>query len=752
MGMTGQQLRHELESVDFGVKPTDREIPDNLAQGIVRFIARKHKLDIDIDELFGTQEGTEEQAPAEDDAQPEEEEQDEEVVESAPAAEKKESSSGIPKESSVGPESLNVLRKLNLDNVSKEAIAKEQEKLDAQQPSKKQLEEQKHEDKAMNKKKPKTVVQEQIKKKEGTVLLPDLVTVKEFAEKTGIQVPKVIQALMNSGVMVTINQSIDYDTAAIVAAELGVDVKKEESVADAEDLFSRNLEQLLADEPENLVERPPVVVVMGHVDHGKTSILDSIRQTDIVAGEAGGITQHIGAYQIVHAAGDEKHAITFLDTPGHEAFTAMRARGAQVTDIAIIVVAADEGIKPTTVEAINHAKEAGVPIIVAINKMDKENADPEKVKGELAAYDLQPEDWGGKTPTILCSATTKMGIDELLETIVLLAKMNDVKANPNRSAIATVVESHLDPSLGALATVVINTGTLKVSDPFVCGSTYGKVRAMMEAHGARLESVGPAGAVRLSGFDGVPEVGEILQVVSSEQQARNVVQEMQKIGDSMQKRSFADLVSRLSEGKLNLLRIVLKADTQGSLEAIREALAHKATEEVSVKVIHAAVGSVSENDVMMAAASDGIVIAFHAPVSNSVKRTAEREGVKVQEYDVVYALLDEIDALLQGLVEPVEEEQILGHLEVKEVFLTKKKEQIVGGKVTDGVIKRLAFRLMRGGEQVGEGRITSLRRIDKDIKEAKEGSECGMRVETGMLIEVDDILEVYHKELKRKKA
>ena len=746
LGMTGQQLRHELESVDFGVKPTDREVSDNLAQGIVRYIARHKGIEVDMESLGFVDELLEDDEKDQEDEEESEEDQEEEeeevkAEESVETRQKKE-------EESVSTEGLKVLRKLTLENVSEEAIAKERMKMNTD--GQKRVTKVKRIDGADKEvaRKEKHAAQEQIKKKEGTITLPEHVTVKEFAEKAGIQIPKIIEALMKNGVMATINQTIDYDTAAIIAAEIGIEVQKEESTAEAEHLLSRNLEELLKDESENLEPRPPVVVVMGHVDHGKTSILDVVRETDVVSGEAGGITQHIGAYQVIH--GKEKKLITFLDTPGHEAFTAMRARGAQATDIAIIVVAADEGVKPTTVEAINHVKEAKVPVIVAINKMDRDGADPEKVKGELASHELQPEDWGGDVPMIPCSAKTKQGIDDILDHIVLIAEMNEFKANPNRSAVATVIESHLDSSLGPLATVIVNTGTLRTGDAYVCGSTAGKVRTMMDANGERFSEALPSGAVRISGFGSVPEVGDILQVVQSEQQAHGMLDELKKLHDSRQKRSFADLVSRLSEGKLSQLKIVLKADAQGSLEAIQDSLAKKTTDEVSVKVIHAAVGSVSENDIMMASASDGIVVAFHAPVSTSVKVTADHEGVKVREYDVVYTLLDEIDALLQGLVEPEEDEQIFGHLEVKEIFLTKKAEQIIGGKVTDGVIKRLPFRLQRGGEEVGTGRITSLKKGDKDIKESKEGTECGMRVEASVSIEQGDILEVYLKELKRK--
>ena len=738
LGMTGQQLRHELEQVNFGVKPTDREVPDNLAQGVLRFLSSKHGIDVDMEALgFAAEDGV---TKIEEEADSRSEKETEEIEET--------------EETEDGEKSpLHVLRKLTLEGVSKKAI-EEQESIN---PSlkKKGKDDQTIVDKtnAAPKIKAEDSLQEQIKKKEGVVMLPAEVSVKEFAEKTGVQVPKIIGVLMKNGIMATINQTIDYDTAAIVASEMSVDVQKQQEVASAEDLFSRNLEELLRDEPENMEKRPPVVVIMGHVDHGKTSILDAIRKTEVVAGEAGGITQHIGAYQIVHTpkGSKESHAITFLDTPGHEAFTAMRARGAQVTDVAVIVVAADEGVKPTTVEAINHAKDAGVPILVAMNKMDREGADPDRVKGELAQHELQPEDWGGKVPVVQCSAKNDQGISDLLDSIVLVAEMNEFKANPNRSAVATVIESHLDPSLGPLATVIINAGTLHKGDSFVCGRKVGKVRTMTDAHNKTQEDVKPSGAVRVSGLARVTEVGDILQVVASEQEAKILVQEVKEQHARKKKGSFVDLVSRLSEGKLTQLKVVLKADMQGSLEALQDALAKQVAGDVSVKVIHAAVGAVSESDVMMAAATEGgVVIAFTVTVPSSVRKTAEREGVEIREYDVVYKLLDDVEALIQGLIEPEEEEQVMGHVEIKAIFMTKRNEQIIGGKVTDGLVKRFQFRLMRDDKEEGKGRITFLKHGDKDIKEAKEGTECGMKVETTTTIEEGDIMEVYVKELKRK--
>ena len=737
LGMTGQQLRHELTQVNFGVKPTDREVTETLAQGIIRFLARKHGITVDMDALGM---GDEEEEGSADEAKPAVVDQSAAVAASEPAA-------------PAQPSAVHVLRKLTLEGVPQSAIVREQEAL-KKQPTKAEREKQLREEGSAHGgvKMPAATDrhQAQIKRKEGVVLLPAQVTVKEFAEKTGIQVPLVIQALMKNGMLVTINRTIDFDTAAIIAAELKVDVQKEKTEVSADLLQKSDMTDLLKDDPENLVERPPVVVVMGHVDHGKTSILDAIRQTDVVKGEAGGITQHIGAYQVVHATGGEEHRITFLDTPGHEAFTTMRARGAQVTDVAVIVVSAEEGVKPTTLEAIHHAQEAGVPMIVALNKMDRPNADPERVKGEMAGAGVQPEEWGGTTPFIPCSAVTKQGIEDLLDAIVLVAKMRTITGNPKRAAIGTVIESHLDPSFGPLGTIIIRTGTLKAGDIFVCAHTSGRVRAMTDAHGARLEAVGPSGAVRVAGFNDVPHTGDVLQVVSSEQESRTLLEAMQSTRHAQRKRSFADLVTRLSEGKLSQLKIVLKADTQGSLEALQQALAKLQSAASQAKVIHAAVGAVTESDVMLAASSEGLVLAFHVTVPLAVMRTAEREGVRVREFTIVYELLAEVEGLLLGLLEPEETEQILGHIEIKAVFMTKRAEQVVGGRVTDGSVKRLPFRLMREGVLAGTGRITSLKHVDKDIKEAKDGQECGMRTESSIPLQEKDVLEVYIKELKKK--
>jgi len=758
LGMTGQELRRELSQVDFGVKPTDREVPDSLALGILRFVANKHGIQIQEDEEGSSSVPAEAMGPEEEEKEVREKTpeavQEEEGQEEQPESKKKvPAERAKPKEKS--PHKLHVLRKLSLEGVSDEAVRAQAAAHPVANKARKspgvsgrtRVEKQSEKKRAL-------AVQQQIKKKEGVVELPEAITVKEFAEKTGVQVPDVIATLMKNGVMANINQDIDYDTAAIVAEELGVKVKKVQSAASA-GLMAGNLEALLHEDDGTVLQsRPPIVTVMGHVDHGKTAILDAIRKTDVVSGEAGGITQSIGAYQVDY----DGKSITFIDTPGHEAFTAMRARGAQITDIVVLVVAVDEGVKPTTVEAIAHAKEAGVPILVALNKTDKEGADPDRVKGELAQHELQPEEWGGKTPSVLCSAKTGQGITDLLEHILILSEMEELKANPHRAAVATVIESHLDSSMGPVVSVVINAGTLRIGDICVCGTTSGKVKLMIDSHSDRLTEVGPAGAVRISGLSAVPQAGDILQVVENEAAAKKLLTEITEARAHLRKRSMGDLISRLSEGKLTALKIVLKADSVGSLEAIESSLADLKVEgRVVPKIIHAAVGDVSESDVMMAAASDGVVLGFSVSFSSHVERIAAEHGVKVLLYEVIYELLDEVKGLLDGLVEPEEVETVIGHLEIRGTFFRKKSEQVVGGKVTDGVLKRVPFRLMRPStsaagqvEEVAVGRITSLQHVDKEIKEAKEGKEYGLRVDCSVEIKEGDVLEGYVKTLQKK--
>lgn len=743
LGLSGQELRKELTQVDFGVKPTDREVSDNLAMGVIRFVANRRKITVDWDEVEAIRGGKSiDDTSEESDAPP-----------SKDATAEADTSSVKTPEKAVKADNLNVLRKLTLEGVSKEAIDREKQALARETPKKtlskaeldqrategKILQKLQHRDRSLE-------AQQQIKQKSGPVFIPAQISVKEFAEKAGVQVPKVVSALMKNGVMANINQQIDFDTASIVALELGITVEREQGEVSVEALLKNDLAALMKeDDPAQLTSRPPIVTVMGHVDHGKTAILDAIRNANVVAGEAGGITQHIGAYQVEHNG----RKVTFIDTPGHEAFTAMRARGAQITDVAVLVVSAEEGVKPTTIEAINHVKDAGVPIIVAINKIDRPNADIERVKGELAGHGLQAEDWGGTVPMIPCSALTKKGIPELIEHILLVADLEELTANVHRPGIATVVESHLDKSRGPIATVIVNTGTLKVTDIIGCGGVEGKVKSLVDEHGKRVTSVGPSAPVIVSGFDAMPSLGDILQVFATEKELQTYLSAYRDSKAKEGKRGFADLVSRLSEGKLKELKIILKTDAQGSLQSIEEALRKLATAETHTKVIHAAIGDISESDVMMAAAGGALIIGFCVDASTPVLKTADREGVKIKHYDIIYKLLEDIELLLKGLIVPVEEEKILGHLEVRGVFFTKGSEQIIGGKVTDGTLKRTPFRLMRDGAQVGTGRISSLKLIDKDIKEAKEGMECGMRVTSSTPVVLGDSLECFIKEFTR---
>ena len=588
--------------------------------------------------------------------------------------------------------------------------------------------------------------------KEGVIEIPDQISVKELAEKTGISAAVMIGALMKNGILANINQIIDYDTALIITDGLGVELKRKLAEASAEDLFLGNLGKLLAeDDPSDLVERPPIVCVMGHVDHGKTSLLDAIREADVVSGESGGITQHIGAYQ-VHKNGKP---ITFLDTPGHEAFTAMRARGAQATDVAILVVAADDGVMPQTKEAINHAKDAGVPIVVAINKMDKEGANPDKVKAELAEHGLQSEDWGGDIIMVPVSAHTKQGMDQLLESILLVAEVEELKANPNRPAVGTVVESHLDPNLGAVATVIVNTGQLKMMDSFIIGKSYGRIKLMQDHTGAKLKKLGPSDTAQIVGLSEVVESGQILQVVKDEKTARQqamkvgglIHEELIKAGMGMQ-----EILQRIKEGSLKLLKVVLKADTQGSLEAIKQSLAKVKSDDVAIKVIHSGVGTISESDVMMAAASPGtLVLGFHTEANGHVRRLAERMNVEVVTYEVIYKLIEDLTKILSGMLEPEILTIELGKFKVKKVFFTGKGEMVVGGAITQGVLQKPAhLRVYRGDEEIGKGELTSLKLVNEEMDELSVGQDCGIRYEGKVRLKEGDILEAWKQEKRMK--
>lgn len=575
----------------------------------------------------------------------------------------------------------------------------------------------------------------------------EVISVKEFAEKSGLGAPKIIGELMKNGILANINQQIDFETAMIIADDLKVKIKKKQSAASAEDLFAGNLETLLKEHDSSvLVTRPPIVVIMGHVDHGKTKLLDAIRNANVVESEAGGITQHIGAYQV------EKNGkkITFLDTPGHEAFTAMRARGARVTDIAILVVSADEGIKPQTLEALQHARDAKVPIMVAITKIDKPNADIDKVKGELAAHDLIPEEWGGNTIIVPVSAVTGQGLPELLEMILLLAEIANLRANPNREGVGTVIEAHLDHSLGPVATIIVNTGTISLMDNVVIGESYGRLKMMRDHLGNKIKSAGPSTPVLIAGLSERAVSGDIVQVVPDEKTARMRAVTIKNLRTAQQReRGVGEIISAISSGQLKTLKIVLKADTNGSLEAIKHSIAEIKHEDVGVKIILSSVGDVNESDVMMAAASGAIVMGFSTKANQNVMMVAEREGVEVIFYNIIYKLLDDIRKILTGLLEPEFNEVVLGEVLAKQIFFSKKKEMIIGCMVKSGVIQnKVKVRVQRNGEIVGEVQITSLQKGQESVSEVKEGTECGIKVQGPIKVEEGDILMPYKVEKK----
>ena len=573
------------------------------------------------------------------------------------------------------------------------------------------------------------------------IKIPSGATVREVAETLGIGSAEVIKKLMQLGEMATLTQTLSDETISLLADELK---QKVEIVSAAEEAPE---EVTYEDEPDDLVERPPVVTIMGHVDHGKTSLLDAVRETEVAAGEAGGITQHIGAYQ-VHRNGK---TISFIDTPGHAAFTAMRARGANVTDIVVVVVAADDGVMPQTVEAIDHAKAAEVPIIVAVNKIDLPAANPDKVKGELGNQGLTPEDWGGDTIFTNVSAKTKEGLDELLENILLVAEVEELKANPEAEASGTVIESHLDPGRGPVATVLIQRGTLHIGDALVAGPQWGKVKAMQDHTGARVEQAGPGDPVEVLGLEGVCEAGERVEVVDNDRRARQLAQERatrlkteQLARRQARKVSLDEVFAKAKEGEINELNIVLKGDVSGSLEALQDEIAKLPQEQVPVNVIHAAPGGINESDVMLAAASDAIIIGFNVRPLADARRTAEAEGVEIRTYSVIYKVTEDLRAAMEGMLEPEEVEESLGQAEVKELFKASRVGTIAGCLVTDGTIRRGAeCRLIREGTVVWTGRIGSLRRFKDDVREVEEGLECGIVLEGFQDVKVDDVIEAF---------
>ena len=574
-----------------------------------------------------------------------------------------------------------------------------------------------------------------------TITIPERITIKDLAEKMKVQASAVVKTLFMKGTMVTVNQEVDFEKAEEIALEFNCICEEEEKV----DVIA----ELLKEEEEdtsNFPTRPPVVCVMGHVDHGKTSLLDAIRDTKVTDREAGGITQHIGAYTVSINGQD----ITFLDTPGHEAFTAMRMRGANSTDIAILVVAADDGVMPQTVEAINHAKAAGIEIIVAINKIDKPNANIDRVKQELSEYQLIPEDWGGSTVFCPVSAHTKEGIDNLLEMILLTAEVLELKANPKRKARGLVIEAQLDKGRGAVATVLVQKGTLHVGDPVACGSCHGKVRAMLDDTGARVKSAGPSVPVEILGLSEVPNAGEVLMAFDSEKEAHAfadtfVAEHKNKLVEQTKSKMSLDaLFSEIESGNLKELDIIVKADVQGSVEAVKQSLEKLSNEEVVVKTIHGGVGTINESDVVLASASNAIIIGFNVRIDPQAKATADREGVDLRLYKVIYDAINDVESAMKGMLDPIYEEKVIGHAEVRQIFKASGVGNIAGSYVTDGYFQRdCMVRVTREGELIHEGKLGSLKRFKDDVKEVKANFECGLVIEDFNDVQEMDIIEAY---------
>ena len=590
-------------------------------------------------------------------------------------------------------------------------------------------------------KQPTPPVQEKKEDEIKTITLPETMTIKELADAMKIQASAIIKKLFLEGVMVTVNQEIDFEKAEEIALEFNCIAEKEEKVDVIEELLHEEEE-----DESTMVSRPPVVCVMGHVDHGKTSLLDAIRNTHVIAKEAGGITQHIGAY-VVDINGQK---ITFLDTPGHEAFTAMRMRGANATDIAILVVAADDGVMPQTVEAINHAKAAGTEIIGAINKIDKPSANIDRVKQELSEYELIPEDWGGSTIFVPVSAHTHEGIDTLLEMILLTAEVSELKANPNRAARGLIIEAELDKGKGPVATVLVQKGTLHVGDPVACGSSYGKVRAMMDDKGRRVKEAGPSTPVEILGLSDVPNAGEIFVACENDKEARNFAETFVSEGrerlleETKARMSLDDLFSQIQAGDLKELNIIVKADVQGSVEAVKQSLLKLSNDEVVVKIIHGGVGAINESDVSLASASNAIIIGFNVRPDATAKATAEREGVDVRLYRVIYDAIADVEAAMKGMLDPIFEEKVIGHAEVRQLFKASGVGTIAGSYVLDGTFQRgCSVRITREGTQIFEGPLASLKRFKDDVKEVRAGYECGLVFEKFNDVHELDQVEAY---------
>ncbi len=598
-------------------------------------------------------------------------------------------------------------------------------------------------EKNSKKKKQQPAPQPQQKEEETikTITLPEKMTIKELADRMKIQASAIIKKLFLQGNMVMVNSEITFEEAEEIALEFNCICEMEEKV----DVIAELLKEEEEDEAV-MAKRPPVVCVMGHVDHGKTSLLDAIRDTHVIDREAGGITQHIGAY-MVECNGEK---ITFLDTPGHEAFTAMRMRGANSTDIAILVVAADDGVMPQTVEAISHAKAAGVEIIVAVNKIDKPSANIERVKQELAEYELIPEDWGGSTIFVPVSAHTHEGIEQLLEMVLLTAEICELKANPKRNARGVVIEAQLDKGRGSVATVLVQKGTLHVGEPIACGSCYGKVRAMIDDKGRRVKEAGPSTPVEILGLNNVPNAGEIFVCTGSEKEAKSFAETFISEGrermleDTKSRMSLDDLFTQIQSGNVKELPIIVKADVQGSVEAVKQSLVKLSNEEVVVKVIHGGVGAINESDVSLASASNAIIIGFNVRPDATAKATAEREGVDVRLYKVIYNAIEDVQAAMKGMLDPIFEEKVLGHAEVRQIFKASGVGNIAGSYILDGVFQRgCKVRISREGEQIFEGDLASLKRFKDDVKEVKAGYECGLVFDGFNEIQELDVIEAY---------
>ncbi len=576
--------------------------------------------------------------------------------------------------------------------------------------------------------------------------LPASLTVRELAQRLNASPIAVIKELMANGVMANINQQIDFETAEIVAAEMGYEVVRPQ----AQEKVGGNLSdlprwrQIIAKEnPKNLNPRPPVVTILGHVDHGKTTLLDAIRHTNVAEAEAGGITQHIGAYQVEH----QGQLITFLDTPGHAAFTAMRARGAQGADIVVLVVAADDGVMPQTREAIDHAKAAQVPIIVALNKMDKPNANPERVKQQLADAGLVPDDWDGDTMVVPISAKKKQGLDDLMEAILLVADSMDILANPNGEVMGTVIEARRDKGRGVVATLLVQNGTLRMGQTILAGNTYGKLRAMFDYQGKKVRKAGPSTPVSVMGLREVPEAGDLFEVVENERKAREIIaRRADERVQSTQRRqtiTLEQLFEQMQSGTVNELRLIVKVDVQGSLEPVVSSLEDLSTEDLKINVLHASTGNISENDVMLATASNAIVIGFNVQADGPARKLAETEGVSIRTYDIIYHMLEDVEKALKGLLGPEYEEEVIGHAEVRAVFPVRGGE-VAGCRVLDGVIRRNAkARLLRNGKPIYDGEIASLKHHQEDVREMRQGFECGINLKNVDKYKIGDIIECY---------